>query len=214
MRFLLSVGIVFVVYLAYAQSDSCVQCNSSTDPKCATQPENFLAKQCANTSSTCYVRVVDGVTIRGCASELDNATLASCNNNMECMTCSFMEGCNGAVFPQYRLSCIQCSGNLNSTCSLDIAARPTICPTYKLGDKCYIRRDDMNTTQSFQRGCLSTAQANGVCTDLSDCYTCEGAGCNFLQANETVIPWAKGSAYTFGSSLFLMAVAFFVTRQS
>uniref|UniRef100_A0A1L8EG95 Putative secreted protein n=1 Tax=Haematobia irritans TaxID=7368 RepID=A0A1L8EG95_HAEIR len=214
MRFLLSIGVVFIVYLAYVHSDSCVQCNSSSDPKCATNPEQFLSKQCANTTSQCYVRVLDGVTYRGCASDLDNATATNCNNNMECLICGFMEGCNSAVFPQHRLSCLQCSGDYNSTCATVITTKPVVCPTYKLGDKCYIRRDEKNTTTSFQRGCLSTARSNAICKDESNCYTCEGAGCNFLEANSTYIPVARDSALGYGSSMVVVLMAFLLTRQS
>lgn len=152
--------------------------------------------------------LTDGNTIRGCAVDLDNATASNCNNEMECLICTFTEGCNRQVFPTHRASCLQCSGdNENSTCATDIYRKPAICPLYKLGDKCYIRKDGRNTSTSVQRGCLSSAQANGLCKDVSNCYTCEGPGCNFLELNTTVIPMAGDSAVTIGASAALLLLA-------
>lgn len=126
---------------------------------------------------------------------------------MECLICTFTEGCNRQVFPSHRIQCLQCSGNdANSTCATDIYMKPQYCPIYKLGDKCYIRNDGRNNSDSVQRGCLSSAQANGLCKDTSNCYTCEGAGCNFLELNSTQIPLARDSAATYATSAVLLLV--------
>ncbi|KAI8127895.1 hypothetical protein FF38_08596 [Lucilia cuprina] len=214
MRFFATCGILFIAYLVYVNADACVQCNSANDIKCATNPDSFLAKECNDSTSKCYTRVLNGNTIRGCAMDLDNATASNCNNEMECLICTFTEGCNRQVFPTHRLQCLQCSGNNeNSTCATDIYAKPVICPTYKLGDKCYIRKDGLNKTNSVQRGCLSSVQANGLCKDISNCYTCEGDGCNFLEFNNTEIPLARDSAMAYaGTSMFLLLVGVVTSR--
>ncbi|ALC49310.1 CG15347, partial [Drosophila busckii] len=178
-------------------TDSCVQCDSGSDVKCATDPINLPQLACANNSNTdrrCYSRVVNGFTLRGCVGELNNKTLASCNNEMECDTCGF-DGCNRQIFPMHRAQCLQCSGNSsNSSCAIEVYAMSKACPIYKLGEKCYIRNSRRVANGSFQRGCLSSAHANKQCVKDGNCYTCEGRGCNFLQANDTLIPQARDSA--------------------
>ena len=132
---------------------------------------------------------------------------------MECLICTFTEGCNRQVFPLHRASCVQCSGNENSTCATDLYAKAQICPIYKLGEKCYIRHDGYNTSTSVQRGCLSSGQANGFCKDTSNCYTCEGAGCNFLEINSTEIPLARDSAVTYSGASLLLLLATVVSSR-
>ncbi|XP_067635304.1 uncharacterized protein [Eurosta solidaginis] len=204
---------VAVAYLAYAHADACVQCNSANDPKCAIEPENYLAKSCSDNKSVCYTRVFNGNTIRGCASELDNETAASCHNELECLICSFAEGCNRRVFPLSRTQCLQCSGNSTGNCAINVFSKPTVCPIYKLGDKCFIRDDGKNKTDSFQRGCLSSVQPKKLCVNESNCFVCEGVGCNFLAANSDQIPLARdGSAYV-SSSIALLAAALIALRS-
>lgn len=196
--------LVACAFLAYVNSD-CIQCDSAVDARCATNPEQIMIKSCVNSSSMCYTRILDGRTIRGCASDLDNATAANCRNEMECLICSYMEGCNRNIFPVHRANCLQCEGNISSPCALEVFARPAVCPIYKLGDRCFIRHDGKGKDNSFQRGCLSSAHEKRLCLGDSNCYTCEGAGCNFLEANSTQIPLARDSASMFGYSLVLLA---------
>ncbi|EDW07460.1 uncharacterized protein LOC6584488 [Drosophila mojavensis] len=192
-------------FLAYVHSDACVQCHSKTEERCATQPLSILAKDCPTNNSLCYTRVLNGYTIRGCSSELDNNTLNSCNNELECLVCSANEGCNRLIFPQYRPKCLQCSGDsINSSCAIENHAYSKVCPTYKLGDKCYIRYNGRTGEGAFKRGCLSSAQANKQCVIDGNCYTCEGHGCNALLANDTLIPIARDGAITVMLSLALM----------
>ncbi|XP_068158883.1 uncharacterized protein [Drosophila tropicalis] len=207
MKRILSVLALFA-FFAYINCDSCVQCNSKTEERCATDPLNILAKECVNSSSVCYVRVQNGYTIRGCASDLDNATLNACHNELECVTCNFLEGCNRQVFPTSRAQCLQCSGNsTDSLCATQVYAQSSICPTYKIGDKCYIRNSNRTVSGSFQRGCLTTAQANKQCIKDGNCYTCEGRGCNFLPYNDTLIPLARDSSSVFVVQIGLLVVS-------
>ncbi|XP_030386550.1 uncharacterized protein LOC115633279 [Scaptodrosophila lebanonensis] len=203
----LYVLVVFAVAcVAYVSCGSCVQCNSSSDERCATDPTKYLAKECTGNTTGCYMRVLNGVTIRGCLNELDNATQAKCTNEMECLKCTFTEYCNNQVFPTHRPSCLQCSGNsTSSTCARYVLTQPTICPLYQLGDKCFIRNTNKtNVDGSFQRGCLSSAKAQKLCLKEENCYLCEGAGCNFLRANDTQIPLARDGAFSIVSSMALL----------
>lgn len=139
--------------------------------------------------------LVDGHTIRGCASDLDTTTYNACSNELECQICGFMAGCNRQIFPLHRAQCLQCSSNsTNSTCATDIHAKVKVCPLYRVGDKCYVRNSQRLADGSFQRGCLSSAQSNKQCVKPGNCYTCEGHGCNHLEFNSTDIPLARDSA--------------------
>ncbi|XP_037937782.1 uncharacterized protein LOC119671284 [Teleopsis dalmanni] len=171
-----------------------------------------MAKECSNSTSKCFTRILDGNTIRGCASDLDNKTASRCNNEMECLICSFMEGCNRNVFPTHRLTCLQCEGTNNGTCANEVYAKSTVCPIYKLGDKCFIRNTGLNATTSFQRGCLTSAQSKKLCVDERNCYTCEGSSCNHLAYGSELIPIARDSAGLFGYSLLLVVAGILTTR--
>ncbi|XP_034668004.1 uncharacterized protein LOC117901383 isoform X1 [Drosophila subobscura] len=188
-------------------ADGCIQCNSKTEPRCATDPLSLFTKNCSESigGSECFVRVLDGVTIRGCAKDLTNATKAACNNELECQICTYTEGCNRQMFPSSRAQCLQCSGNsTSSACATQVYDHASICPIYKLGDLCYIRNSNRTADGSFQRGCLSTAQANKQCIKDGNCFTCTGRGCNFLQANDTLIPLARDSSAQLMLSMSLL----------
>uniref|UniRef100_A0A1A9WC43 DUF753 domain-containing protein n=1 Tax=Glossina brevipalpis TaxID=37001 RepID=A0A1A9WC43_9MUSC len=207
MKLYLLIGLA-IIDAIYVNADACVQCNSASEPKCATNPDIYLAKMCSNSTNTmCYVRILDGDTIRGCANDLDQKTIDHCIDNRDCLMCSSQEGCNRNPFPAHRASCLQCSSHFNGTCANDTYAKPEICPIYKLGDECYIRYDGKNESESFQRGCLSSAQKRGLCIDKKNCYTCEGAGCNFLPSNSNNIPMARDSVEKFQSCIILTFIS-------
>ncbi|SPP86561.1 uncharacterized protein LOC117588380 isoform X2 [Drosophila guanche] len=199
--------IASLCFLTYISCDGCIQCNSKTEPRCATDPLSLFTKNCSESigGSECFVRVLDGVTIRGCAKDLTNATKAACNNELECQICTYTEGCNRQMFPSSRAQCLQCSGNSTSSpCASQVYDHASICPIYKLGDLCYIRNSNRTADGSFQRGCLSTAQANKQCIKDGNCFTCTGRGCNFLQANDTLIPLARDSSAQLMLSMSLL----------
>ncbi|XP_055844898.1 uncharacterized protein LOC129911204 [Episyrphus balteatus] len=201
-----------LAFVTYVNCDACVQCDSKTDPKCATNPERFLAKECSNSTSKCFSRVVGGTTIRGCASDLDNKTATACSNEMDCLICTFMEGCNRNVFPTHRSQCLQCVGNGTGFCASDTFARPRVCPIYEIGDKCFIRKSkNANLTNAFMRGCLSSAHAEKLCRK-DDCYTCEGTGCNYIPADSADIPFANAAAIL-NYSLYLIFGIFLIRSK-
>ncbi|XP_043063367.1 uncharacterized protein LOC122319749 isoform X2 [Drosophila ficusphila] len=186
--------IAAVSFLTYISCDGCIQCNSKDNERCATNPLSLLNRNCSDGSSDCYSRVLDGYTIRGCAVDLNNATRSTCNNELVCQICYSSAGCNKNIFPMTRAQCLQCSGNSTSSeCARDNYSEVKICPIYKFGDQCYIRNSNRTVDGSFQRGCLTSAQSNKQCVKSGNCYVCEGRGCNFLNANDTLIPLARDS---------------------
>ncbi|XP_017031417.1 uncharacterized protein [Drosophila kikkawai] len=206
--------IAAVSFLTYISCDGCIQCNSKTNERCATDPLSLLNRNCSDGSSNCYSRVVDGYTIRGCAADLDNATRSTCNNELVCQTCTFSEGCNRNLFPLSRAQCLQCSGNSTwSVCANETYKLASICPIYKFGDQCYIRNSNRTVDGSFQRGCLTSARANKQCVKDGHCFTCEGRGCNFLAANDTLIPLARDSAVQVALSVSLLIVGLLVAGR-
>ncbi|KAH8362379.1 hypothetical protein KR200_000460 [Drosophila serrata] len=216
-------------------ADGCIQCNSKTNERCATDPVTLLNRNCSDGSSNCYSRIVgelspkcltnfefnkfkcfsDGYTIRGCAADLDNATRATCNNELVCQICTFSEGCNRNTFPLSRAQCLQCSGNSTwSVCAKETYSLASICPIYKFGDQCYIRNSNRTVDGSFQRGCLSSARAQKQCVKDGNCFTCEGRGCNFLAANDTQIPLARDSAVQVALTFSLMIAGLLVAGRA
>ncbi|KAH8288216.1 hypothetical protein KR054_010101 [Drosophila jambulina] len=196
-------------------ADGCIQCNSRTNERCATDPVSLLNRNCSDGSSNCYSRVLDGYTIRGCAVDLDNKTRAACNNELVCQVCTFSEGCNRNIFPLSRAQCLQCSGNsTSSVCANETYSLASICPIYKFGDQCYIRNSNRTVDGSFQRGCLTSAQANKQCVKDGNCFTCEGRGCNFLAANDPLIPLARDSAVQAALSVFLLIAGLLVAGRA
>ncbi|XP_052856193.1 uncharacterized protein LOC128264637 isoform X1 [Drosophila gunungcola] len=186
-------------------ADGCIQCNSKTNERCATDPVSLLNRNCSDGTSNCYSRVLDGYTIRGCAVDLDNATKSACNNELVCQLCTYNEGCNRNYFPQSRAQCLQCSGNsTESECATNTYRHSSICPIYKFGDQCYIRNSNRTASGSFQRGCLTSAQAKKQCVKEGNCFTCEGSGCNFLKYNDALIPLARDSGAHLALSVSLM----------
>lgn len=106
--------------------------------------------------------LLDGHTVRGCANTLPaNDCLGEwCN---VCWNVNNAQGCNNQVYltkkrcvcrfnlkknvsrhkqqyPEIRLSCHQCNGNLNSTCAEAATSSPTICNIFDANNQCYIRR--------------------------------------------------------------------------
>lgn len=58
------------------------------------------------------------------------------------------------IYPIHRITCHQCSGDLNSNCSNTENGNPKACRTYMAGDRCYIRKT------SKQNHSNSNAQTN------------------------------------------------------
>jgi len=195
--------------------DSCVVCSSFTNLTCATDPEgaNKMACEGVPVRSGCYTRILNGFTVRGCASELDEAVLTACRNNENnCTICvgqanMAATGCNNEVFPLHRMQCHQCRGDLNGSCDGIPMQVPTICEMFDANDRCYIHR----TSTTVTRGCFSNRGTN--CEDPHHCHICEFSGCNNLLGD--LVGIAPGSAVTNTISMATLLTAFiFVLAKS
>jgi len=190
--------------------DSCIVCTSFNNTACATDPDSLPRSPCNPTSQGqligCYTRIVDGFTVRGCASELDEVTLSECNNAERCDTCigvSFTPvfGCNNRIFPEHRRQCHKCQDGLNSTCDGIPLGLPTVCDIFHPTDRCYIHR----TVNTITRGCMSDMRT--LCANENDCHICEISGCNNLRGD--LIPTAPGSAVTNKISIVMLSTTIF-----
>lgn len=188
--------------------DSCIVCSSRTNLTCATDPDGNHRTACEGVPvlSGCYTRILDGFTLRGCASELDADVLAGCQNNDDrCSICTgpsntATHGCNNLIFPTHRHQCHQCRGAVNETCDEIPTGLPTYCEMYEPNDRCYILR----TSTTVTRGCMSSRGTN--CENPDHCHICEITGCNNLRGD--AVPIAPGSAVTNTISLVTLSAAF------
>ncbi|XP_055545993.1 uncharacterized protein LOC129730575 isoform X2 [Wyeomyia smithii] len=133
--------------------------------ECTGQTNNF----------TCFSRIVNREVERGCLSALSLEDHANCNSVNNCELCfdNVTQGrCNGAIFPEHRLYCHQCTGNVNDTCGQEISTAAQLCRLYDPEDQCYVSV----TGDLVQRGCVSESD---FCRVGQTCHTCDGNGCNF-----------------------------------
>ncbi|CAD7087613.1 unnamed protein product [Hermetia illucens] len=202
--------ILFCLFLIVvgASAESCIQCSSDGNPVCAMAPQNMMAKTCSVSNSTCYTRVVSGVTVRGCTASLNSTIIEACYMNGTCRTCN-RTACNNEIFPASRPTCYQCDSSMSPNCTQSSFAIPSPCPFYKEDDRCFIYKSTKRN--SFVRGCLSST-AN-LCRNISQCYVCNGHGCNDLPGNNTLIPNASDSAWRMlGVSLSLLLIGILLSN--
>uniref|UniRef100_T1GY41 Uncharacterized protein n=1 Tax=Megaselia scalaris TaxID=36166 RepID=T1GY41_MEGSC len=101
-------------------------------------------------NAACYVRVEDGLTIRGCVEnteqELSKIGCSLDNANKEtCEVCDYnFDGCNVKLFPEHRAECLQCDGDFESDCFTNADQKGLPCLLYVPGDRCYIWKTDFD----------------------------------------------------------------------
>jgi len=187
------VTLIAIFFIGAINAESCIVCTSERDRNCAVNPGAIPPRDCGSTATdvNCYTRIVGGLTLRGCSNELDQHVLNNCTLENNCDRCSGVNNnpaCNDKIFPQHRLACHQCSGNLTSSCSGQILENPLTCATYESEDSCYIHR----TASNIERGCLSSSGSS--CNERRNCYICVGHGCNSWNHTHPEIPLAPNSA--------------------
>ncbi|XP_059616475.1 protein psiQ-like [Phlebotomus argentipes] len=156
---------------------TCITCDSSNDPNCATvadpQALTQYSQECSSSSAICISRISNGYTQRGCSGTI------SCTSGNPCMQCDG-PNCNNDVLPTDRLKCHKCSG---ANCA-DITDNTNleVCEMYNVNDQCFTVVTDEEVTH---RGCYSdpsSSTAKSVCTQHESgqdrCVKCEGEGCN------------------------------------
>ncbi|KAH8370174.1 hypothetical protein KR093_002479 [Drosophila rubida] len=162
------------------QPNTCQQCNSLQDTRCATNPNQLLTTEvCAQlpyTECVTHIDAATGATRRGCLAELAGEDFVEClaGTLARCDVCTG-SNCNGlAVFPADRRRCHICNSSSDPNC----AAAPSssaVCPVYDANDGCVTTLRDGVT----HRGCsssLSCADPNDrdscrVCSDDDNCNT-------------------------------------------
>ncbi|KAG5678318.1 hypothetical protein PVAND_008003 [Polypedilum vanderplanki] len=170
-----------------AQGDEfCVQCESSSTNFDCVLTENLdrfvTACPTNNRTGSCFTQITsEGFTRRGCGSQLNGA---ECVGEL-CNVCQLIAGSSSAcnnilVLPQDRLTCHECSGEMDSTCGnlngTDL--RPIVCPIFRNDDRCYATR----AGGRVRRGCESNAPS-GLCNNNA-CTFCLGHGCNNFNGPE------------------------------
>lgn len=116
---------------------NCHTCNSADNNDCAINPWSTNTAICRLYNDTCFTKIENQNTIRGCSS----AYLGE-NHKCENYLCSTCEGykCNNAIFPKKRLQCHQCFGTLGEPCSQSLNAKNHTlepCANYNKYDFCY-----------------------------------------------------------------------------
>ncbi|KAH8401800.1 hypothetical protein KR009_007921, partial [Drosophila setifemur] len=160
--------------------NTCLQCSSLTDARCATGPNQLLTTDiCSKLPYTECVTQIDGAgnTIRGCLSHLYGDDFYECltGDGQLCETCTG-DRCNGlTVFPADRRKCYQCDSSSDANCATSpTSLTSTVCPIYSQEEACVTTLIDGVT----HRGCNSSLS----CSDPSDprtCRVCSTAdGCN------------------------------------
>ncbi|XP_055301967.1 uncharacterized protein LOC129568305 [Sitodiplosis mosellana] len=187
-------AVCVMLCVGYSNADvsvgECVSCDSNSDPNCAINPGTIEPQKCSNLADSCYSRIVNEITYRGCFKDLDEGIQKRCLNDtspdQQCNVCENVnnnKGCNNEPFPRSRLTCHSCSGDLKSTCFQAPVGNAQPCQLYRKEDKCYIRK----TGKTIERGCLSDT---AKCSNPSHCSICDGEGCNNELGNSTSIPTA------------------------
>ncbi|XP_017868180.1 PREDICTED: uncharacterized protein LOC108617050 [Drosophila arizonae] len=148
--------------------NSCLQCNSLTEPRCATNPNKLLTTSiCSMIPYTQCVTRIDaaGRTSRGCVSNLDSDDFYGCimGTSDNCELCTGTN-CNGlSVFPVNRLRCHQCDSASDASCA-SAPSSSAVCPIYEAEDTCVTTL----LNEVTYRGCSSSLS----CSDPSNPSTC------------------------------------------
>lgn len=159
----------------FQQPISCVQCHSSNDRECTTNPQSLAATPCRSGSSVdfCYAQV-DGTHVnRGCLMDLNQTNQVSCSQEKNCMVCRDTQGCNCQIFPENRRFCHQCDSRTKVDCANEITVSPSICENYYEDTKCFhVVQNDGVIIRACSNG------RDGICSGAKKCEACDGDGCN------------------------------------
>ncbi|EDW91184.1 uncharacterized protein LOC6530559 [Drosophila yakuba] len=181
-RLLLCSGQKCNEYSITPDPNTCLQCSSTDDSRCATNPNQLTTTNiCSQLPYTECVTQIDsqGNTIRGCISSLGGDDFYECltGDGKLCETCTG-ERCNGlSVFPADRRKCYQCDSSSDPNCATSPATLTnTVCPIYSQDESCVTTLLNGIT----YRGCNSSL----TCSDPFDSRTCRvctsGDGCNTI----------------------------------
>ncbi|XP_055621704.1 neurogenic locus notch homolog protein 1-like [Toxorhynchites rutilus septentrionalis] len=164
--------------VAYLGSGNCVQCNSSLDANCIGRAKNIDTQPCNDPlNRKCYTRLVSGLTVRGCLSDLDDAAKTQCQQGHNCTTCnSTKANCNVDTYPPNRLACYTC---LHAPCNSHSSILYEYCPTVLRDDSCIVQKN--SSGHLTRMGCKSTLNSTELSTCTGNpqlCQSCSTPGCN------------------------------------
>ncbi|XP_053676580.1 prestalk protein-like [Anopheles nili] len=173
--------------MAYSTSGSCVQCSSTLNALCRTQPTAVGAEPCLNPSNTaCYSRLTtEGATERGCVSDLTTSEQSACARAENCITCSSRTtDCNNGQYPVAPLACYQCDSRTNGdACKAAQTGTATECAPYNTANKCFtIVQSNGDTVRK-----CSTASREVECGSVGACEVCLFSGCNGKASTAVVV---------------------------
>lgn len=164
----------------------CYRCDSSSDPNCENEPNVLQACPIYHTFDGCVTQWVDGITRRGCASEMDCNDLGRKN----CRSCSG-NGCNDinlashdigkvGIFTDLPLSCYTCNGTENCSSSIGALA---VC-TGNIEQTCTTVFDEEGNV--IARGCSDSFE-NTCVSEGRLCYDCKSNGCNLAKSESEFV---------------------------
>ncbi|XP_055685046.1 uncharacterized protein LOC129791120 [Lutzomyia longipalpis] len=152
-------------------SGSCLICDSSDNPICATlKDEAALISSCGAEEDYCFVQMDEfGHIQRGCGSA------SYCQGVDSCTVCQGAN-CNNGPYPAGRRQCHKCSG---VECENPLTGPVEICNVFREDDSCYtVVVIDEGSDIYTHRGCVSDEMDN-QCESYPDiCVTCNTNGCN------------------------------------
>uniref|UniRef100_A0A182J6I2 DUF753 domain-containing protein n=1 Tax=Anopheles atroparvus TaxID=41427 RepID=A0A182J6I2_ANOAO len=146
----------------------CLICNS-TDLGCEEGLSRFV-ENCSQDTDGCFTRVVDGMLIRGCLSQLPNAEERQQCAQVEggaCISCTEDE-CNRHSW----LKCVQCDDGEQAHENCTDKQQAHFCHQYRSEDHCYKMTRVVNDQDQPQmvRNCLSTLEIAGMqCNQSEQC---------------------------------------------
>ncbi|XP_055306430.1 uncharacterized protein LOC129570749 isoform X2 [Sitodiplosis mosellana] len=177
--------------------DTCIVCDSSTDPLCRKQPEQIKDRACSvnplKNTDGCYLDSSDGKITRGCVRNLQYSKQFECRSGTsQCKSCNGAN-CNKKVSIQQK--CYSCNGTEDMSCQTK-SSDTIFCQKY--ASSCFVGIDGNGFTH---RGCITPQitsndkfdkrqfpKALEICYDdlcngvtlpenRFKCYQCEGEDC-------------------------------------
>lgn len=188
--------------------DTCIECDSNTDPLCRNQPEQIKESVCTVKplidSHGCYLNSSSEEIKRGCFEDLELLQGFECRRKSgQCQRC-IGKNCNKKV--TFQQKCHICNGTENPSCAEAKTNNTVLCQNY--GSSCFVGIDGNGFTH---RGCITPKLASdgpnlfdgeyfqkgfkicydNLCNGLVmpenrfECYQCQGEKCkNFKESSK------------------------------
>lgn len=135
------------------RDEQCIVCNSAIDETCSQQPNKLPAQHCSTVSNgTCFERIFDGATIRGCSGNLNELEMSNCNESNNCKLTRYSNHPNDEIIPANRLKCQHCDSRIDATCAdPDIKNREEILPCKRFAQPESCIKIELNGSSEFSK---------------------------------------------------------------